>query len=72
MTPLLAWCVSLLPSAVLTETVVGLTTVPSPLIHVILFFLKRNSTPLEFWRLTARERFIAGLRSNWSGPVVIP
>ena len=27
--------------------------------YVILFFLKRNSTPLEFCRLTARDRFIA-------------
>ena len=30
-----------------------------PLIQVILFFLKRNSTPFEFCALTARERFIA-------------
>ena len=30
-----------------------------PLIHVILFFLNRNSTPFEFCVLTARERFIA-------------
>ena len=30
-----------------------------PLIQVILFFLNRNSTPLEFCVLTPRERFIA-------------
>jgi hypothetical protein len=29
------------------------------LIHVTLYFLKRNSTPFEFWAETARERRIA-------------
>ena len=28
-----------------------------PLIQSTLFFRSRNSTPLEFWVLTARERF---------------
>jgi len=43
-----------------TFTVFGETNVPVPLIHVTLFFLNKNSTPLEFWALTARDRFIAG------------
>ena len=38
---------------------VALTNRPVPLIQVILFFLKRNSTPLEFWADTVRERFMA-------------
>ena len=32
---------------------------PAPLTTVILCFFIRNSTPLEFWSLTRRERFIA-------------
>ena len=43
----------------LTEMVFFPVSVPVPLIQVILFFLNRNSTPLEFCVLTARERFIA-------------
>ena len=53
-----ASCFSSFPS---TFTVTAFLPVifPVPLIQVILFFLKRYSTPLEFWLLTARERFIA-------------
>ncbi len=65
-TPFFASCRSSLPSAPFTETLAAapapaFTSVPVPLIQVILFFLKRNSTPLEFWVETARERFIATL-----------
>ena len=57
-TPFVAVCVSVLPSAV-TFTDEADARTPAPLIHVTLFFLNRNSTPLEFWVLTARDRFIA-------------
>ncbi len=59
MTAFFASCFSSLPSAVLTATTFLPASVPVPLIHVILFFLNRNSTPLEFCELTARDRFIA-------------
>ena len=58
-TAFVAVCVSVLPSAPVTFTVLPLPSVPVPLIQVILFFLKRNSTPFEFLLLTSRERFIA-------------
>ena len=58
-TAFFASCFSSLPSAVLTVTAFLPVRRPIPLIQVILFFLNRNSTPLEFWVLTARERFIA-------------
>ena len=32
---------------------------PAPLTTVTLFFFIRNSTPLEFWSLTLRERCMA-------------
>ncbi len=55
----LASCVSSFPSAFLTATLFLPAMRPVPLIHVILCFLNRNSTPFEFCWLTARERFIA-------------
>src|SRR5262249_7948641 len=58
-TPLVAVCVSLFPSGGVTFTDLFGASVPTPLIQVILFFLNRNSTPLEFLVLTSRERFIA-------------
>ncbi len=58
-TPRFASCFSCVPFAE-TVTARGLDSVPEPLIHVILCFLKRNSTPLEFCCEMARERFIAG------------
>ncbi len=58
-TAFVASCFSVFPSAVFTFTDLPPASVPVPLIQVILFFLKRNSTPLEFCRLTARERFMA-------------
>ena len=58
-TAFFASCFSSLPSAVLTETLFLPASFAVPLIHVILFFLKRNSTPLEFCVLTARDRFMA-------------
>ena len=54
----LASCFSSFPST-FTETEFLPAIRPVLLIQVILCFLKRNSTPLEFWVLTARERFIA-------------
>jgi hypothetical protein len=53
-----ASCFSSFPSA-FTETEFFPVMRAVPLIQVILFFLKRNSTPLEFCVLTARERFMA-------------
>ncbi len=53
-----ASCFSSFPS-IFTETEFLPAILAVPLIHVILFFLNRYSTPLEFWLLTARERFIA-------------
>jgi hypothetical protein len=58
-TAFFASCFSSLPSAVFTLTVFLPVSFAVPLIQVILFFLNRNSTPLEFCVLTARERFIA-------------
>jgi len=46
--PFFASCFSSFPSAVFTLTAFLPVTLAAPLIHVILFFLKRNSTPLEF------------------------
>ena len=37
-----------------------------------MFFLKRNSTPFEFCWLTARERFMAGVKSRVTSPSVMP
>ena len=59
MTAFFASCFSSFPSAVLTETLFLPASFAVPLIHVILFFLNRNSTPLEFCELTPRDRFIA-------------
>ena len=59
-TAFFAVCVSALPSAPVTLTSMPPASVPVPMIVVILFFLKRKSTPLEFCCDTARERFIAG------------
>ena len=56
---LVAVCVSLLPSAAVTFTNLPAPSTPVPLIQVTLFFLNRNSTPLEFFVDTSRERFIA-------------
>ncbi len=70
--PFFASCFSSLPSAVFTETTFLPASVAVPLIHVILFFLNRNSTPLEFCVLTARERFIATPRSSLTSPGVTP
>ena len=58
-TAFFASCFSSFPSAVFTVTAFLPASFAVPLIHVTLFFLKRNSTPLEFCVLTARERFIA-------------
>ena len=58
-TPLVAVCVSMVPSAAVTFTLLFAPRTPVPLSQVILFFLKRNSTPLEFCAETARERFMA-------------
>ncbi len=57
--PFFASCVVAAPLSSVTEIVFLPVSVPVPLIQVILFFLKRNSTPFEFCVLTARERFIA-------------
>ena len=56
---LVAMCVSVLPSAVVTFTVLPAPSTPVPLTQVTLFFLNRNSTPLEFLIDTSRERFMA-------------
>ena len=58
-TAFFASCFSSLPSGVFTETLFFPVITAVPLRYVILFFLKRNSTPFEFCKLTARERFIA-------------
>ena len=71
-TAFLASCFSSLPSAVFTLTAFLPVSFAVPLIHVILFFLKRNSTPLEFCVLTARERFIATPKSSFTSPGVTP
>ena len=55
-----ASCRSVFPSAPVTSTAFGDATFALPFRYVTLFFLNRNSTPLEFCVLTARERFIAG------------
>ena len=77
----LASCLSSFPSVVVIATLVAgppaavdlpATIFPVPRIHVILFFLKRNSTPLVFWVLTARERFIATPKSSFTSPGVTP
>jgi len=47
-TALRASCFSSFPSADLTVTEFFDVILPSPLSQVILFFLNRNSTPLEF------------------------
>ena len=54
-----ASCFSVFPSPLFTSSALGAVRRPSPLSQVILFFLNRNSTPLEFCVLTARDRFMA-------------
>ena len=71
-TPLVALCVSVFPSSVVTLTDLFGARTPVPLIQVILFFLKRNSTPLEFCVLTSRERFIATPKSSLTSPTFTP
>ena len=68
----LASCFSSFPSAPLTDTAFLPTSFAVPLIHVILFFLKRNSTPFEFCVLTLRERFMATPKSSFTSPGVTP
>jgi hypothetical protein len=71
-TAFVAVCVSAFPSAPTTFTDLPPASAPVPLIHVILFFLKRNSTPFEFLVLTSRERFIATWKSSFTSPTVTP
>ena len=71
-TAFFASCFSSFPSAVFTLTAFLPVSFAVPLIQVILFFLKRNSTPLEFCVLTARERFIATPKSSLTSPGVTP
>src|SRR6185437_4510829 len=70
--PFFASCVVTVPFESFTETVFFPVSVPVPSSQVILFFLKRNSTPLEFCVLTARERFIATLYSVVTSPTFTP
>jgi hypothetical protein len=70
--PFFASCVVAAPLSSFTETVFFPVSVPVPLSQVILLRLKRNSTPFEFCVLTARDRFMAGAKSNVRLPVEIP
>src|SRR6185312_2995024 len=55
-----------------TRTVLPASSEPQPLAHVILFFLKRNSTPRVFAPTTSSLRFIICARFSVTPPTENP